>query len=151
MGFLPSLPQCEFPWRPSPVQPGPGPVFRPQHCPTPFKAWVPNLVLSRRPQITPTTPGVLSVRTTYSPLPTHTTRPGVEPRSGWPRVMSPLTALHVHSYTGSAVRTTPTGQTGQCVLWVCSAAQSFQTLCDLMDHSPSGPSVHGISPARMLE
>ena len=30
-------------------------------------------------------------------------------------------------------------------------AQSCPTLCDAMDCSPSGPSVHGILPARILE
>ena len=34
-----------------------------------------------------------------------------------------------------------------CVL----LAQSCPTLCDLMDHSPPGPSVHGISQARIPE
>ena len=34
---------------------------------------------------------------------------------------------------------------------VCSLTQSCLTLCDLMDCSPPGSSVHGIFPARILE
>ena len=34
---------------------------------------------------------------------------------------------------------------------MCSVAQSFLTLCDLMDCSPPGSFVHGISQARILE
>ena len=33
----------------------------------------------------------------------------------------------------------------------CSAMQSWPTLCDCMDYSPPGPSVHGIFQARILE
>ena len=33
----------------------------------------------------------------------------------------------------------------------CSAAKSCLTLCDPMDYSPPGSSVHGISQARILE
>ena len=33
----------------------------------------------------------------------------------------------------------------------CMCAQSHPTLCDLMDCSPPGSSVHGISQARILE
>ena len=38
----------------------------------------------------------------------------------------------------------------QCML-SCSIAQSCQTLCDLMDYSPPGSSVHGMLQARILE
>ena len=38
-------------------------------------------------------------------------------------------------------------QMGYC----CSASQSCQTLCYLMDHRPPGSSVHGILQARILE
>ena len=45
--------------------------------------------------------------------------------------------------------------TGPCGwLWWCMHAKSFQlcpTLCNLMDHSPAGSSVHGILQARILE
>ena len=34
---------------------------------------------------------------------------------------------------------------------VCVRAQSCQTLCDTMDYSPPGSSVHGVLQARMLE
>ena len=34
---------------------------------------------------------------------------------------------------------------------VCMGAQLCPALCDLMDHSPPGSSVHGISQARILE
>ena len=34
---------------------------------------------------------------------------------------------------------------------MCLVAQSFQTLCDPMDSSPAGSSVHGILQARILE
>ena len=34
---------------------------------------------------------------------------------------------------------------------VCARAQSCMTLCDPMDCSPSGSSVHGILQARILE
>ena len=34
---------------------------------------------------------------------------------------------------------------------MCSVAQSCPTLCDLMDYSLPGSSVHGISQARILE
>ena len=34
---------------------------------------------------------------------------------------------------------------------LCSVAQSCLTLCDLMGCSPPGSSVHGYSPARILE
>ena len=34
---------------------------------------------------------------------------------------------------------------------VCSVAQLYLTLCDLMDCSPPGSSVHGIFQARILE
>ena len=34
---------------------------------------------------------------------------------------------------------------------VCSVAQSCLTLCNPLDCSPLGSSVHGISPARILE
>ena len=34
---------------------------------------------------------------------------------------------------------------------LCLVAQSCLTLCDLMDFSPAGSSVHGILQARMLE
>ena len=37
------------------------------------------------------------------------------------------------------------------VVCVCSLTQSCLTLCDLMDCSPPGSSVHGIFPARILE
>ena len=36
-------------------------------------------------------------------------------------------------------------------LCACSVAKSCLTLCDPMDCSPSGSSVHGISQERMLE
>ena len=41
-----------------------------------------------------------------------------------------------------------TTHTAECYnnLYVCAS-----TLCDPMDHSPPGSSVHGIFPARMLE
>ena len=35
--------------------------------------------------------------------------------------------------------------------FVCSVTQSFPTLCNPMDCSPPGPSVQGISQARILE
>ena len=39
-----------------------------------------------------------------------------------------------------------------CVtMCVCVTAQSCPTLCDPLDYSPSGSSVHGISQARILE
>ena len=38
-----------------------------------------------------------------------------------------------------------------CACCWCSVAQSCPTLCDPMDHSPPGSSVHGISQARVLE
>ena len=34
---------------------------------------------------------------------------------------------------------------------VCSVTQSYLTLCNSMDHSPSGSSVCGIFPARILK
>ena len=34
---------------------------------------------------------------------------------------------------------------------MCSIAQSYLSLCDLMDYSPPGSSIHGISHARILE
>ena len=34
---------------------------------------------------------------------------------------------------------------------VCSVTKLCRTLCDPMDYSPPGPSVHGISQARILE
>ena len=37
------------------------------------------------------------------------------------------------------------------VWWYCSVAQSCLTLCDSMDCSPPGPSVHGTFQARILE
>ena len=33
----------------------------------------------------------------------------------------------------------------------CSIAQSYMTLCDSMDCSPPGPSIHGTFQARILE
>ena len=36
-------------------------------------------------------------------------------------------------------------------LSVCSVARLFPTLCDPMDYSLSGSSVHGVSQARILE
>ena len=40
-----------------------------------------------------------------------------------------------------------------CVAWVhaCSVAKSYPTLCDTMDCSPPGSSVHGVLQARILE
>ena len=38
-----------------------------------------------------------------------------------------------------------------CLLCVCLAAQSCLCLCDPMDYSPPGSSVHGILQARILE
>ena len=38
-----------------------------------------------------------------------------------------------------------------CVFCVCSVAQSHPTLCDPMDCSPPGSSVHGTLQARILE
>ena len=39
-----------------------------------------------------------------------------------------------------------------CYVWVCAKSlQSCLTLCDTMDHSPPGSSVHGILQARILE
>ena len=38
-----------------------------------------------------------------------------------------------------------------CGLWVCVFAQSCPTLCDPVDCSPPGSSVHGILQARILE
>ena len=40
---------------------------------------------------------------------------------------------------------------GFCLLCVCSVAQLCLTICNPMDCSPPGSSVHGIFPARMLE
>ena len=37
------------------------------------------------------------------------------------------------------------------VIWCVSVTQSCLTLCDLMDYSPPGSSVHGILQARILE
>ena len=34
---------------------------------------------------------------------------------------------------------------------VCSVTQIYQTLCDPLDHSPPGSSVHGVFQARILE
>ena len=42
--------------------------------------------------------------------------------------------------------------TDHVVLWyLCSVTQSYLTLCDPMDCSPPGSSVHGIFQARLLE
>ena len=38
-----------------------------------------------------------------------------------------------------------------CIFFVCLITQSCLTLCDSMDYSPPGSSVHGDSPARTLE
>ena len=38
-----------------------------------------------------------------------------------------------------------------CVCSCCLVAKSCPTLCNSVDHSPSGSSVHGISQARILE
>ena len=35
-----------------------------------------------------------------------------------------------------------------CVLYMCLVAQLYPTLCDPMDHSPPGSSVHGDSPGK---
>ena len=62
-------------------------------------------------------------------------------------LMSPRTVLHVHSCKGSQ------SGTPQLVrqLSVCSVARLFLTLCDPMDYSLSGSSVHAVSQARTLE
>ena len=36
-------------------------------------------------------------------------------------------------------------------VYVCLVSQSCSTLCDLMDYSPAGSSVHGILQPRILE
>ena len=43
------------------------------------------------------------------------------------------------------------GDAMKCHMPVCSASQSYLTLCDPTDHSPPGSSVHGILQARILE
>ena len=40
---------------------------------------------------------------------------------------------------------------GVVAVVLCTDAQSYPTLCDPMDYSPPGSSVHGISQARILE
>ena len=37
------------------------------------------------------------------------------------------------------------------IVLMCSVAQFCPTLCDTMDYSPPGSSVHGISQSRILE
>ena len=51
----------------------------------------------------------------------------------------------------NAKRRSSTGElsTGGCVL--AKSLQSCSTLCDLMDSSPAGSSVHGIFQARILD
>ena len=41
--------------------------------------------------------------------------------------------------------------TGVCVCCVCSVIQSYLTLCNPMDYSQPGSSVHGIFQTRLLE
>ena len=43
------------------------------------------------------------------------------------------------------------GRTGHSITCWCLVAKSCSTLCDRMDYSPPGSSVHGISKARILE
>ena len=47
----------------------------------------------------------------------------------------PLDILHYYSY----------------YFWLCLCAQSYPTVCNPMDGSPPGSSLHGISQARILE
>ena len=43
------------------------------------------------------------------------------------------------------------GRTSHCITYCCLVTKSCLTLCDRMDCSPPGSSVHGISKARILE
>ena len=60
-------------------------------------------------------------------------------------------------YTGflfaysSLIIKTKAGPADTITTCVCTVAQSYLTLCDLMDCSPPGSSVHGIFQARILE
>ena len=52
-----------------------------------------------------------------------------------------VTATHTHTHTQSEI----------LFRHVCVCAQSYPTLCDSMDCSPPGSSVHGVSQPRILE
>ena len=43
------------------------------------------------------------------------------------------------------------GRFGEECMYACSVILLYLTLCDPMDYSPPGSSVHGIFPARILE
>ena len=63
--------------------------------------------------------------------------------------LNPWTAREVRGSTHS--RGTSSALKTTFILCTCSVAQSCPTLCDPMDCSPQGSSVHGISQARILE
>ena len=83
-----------------------------------------------------------------STLPELGLHSGLPLRTGWPwQVISPLCAP-VSPLGTKAVNCTSLRQGGE---GACSVAQSCPTLCDRMDCSRPGSSVHGILQARVLE
>ena len=76
---------------------------------------------------------------------------GVPLKSKYPHSRGPHLHLQNHHTMGKVSTCMRQGH-GHAVCGCCySAAQSLLTLCDPRDCSPPGPSVHGVSPARIPE
>ena len=70
-------------------------------------------------------------------------------RQGRTKSKSPHRQAHCHVLSSSWLHSCRGGI--PCAVCVCSVAQLCLTLCEPMDYSPQGSSVHGISQARILK
>ena len=69
----------------------------------------------------------------------------------WEKFINNYEELRPWSWTWVQSSASPLTSKMKIRMWVHAAAQSCPTLCDSMDYSPPGSSVHGISQERILD